>query len=78
MEQGPPPVRTKRGALERVIRDGTAFAAATRGFLPVSGRELIDPTLGSIDARPWYRDAGIGRGVVKEAVSAAKLFSRYT
>ena len=33
------PIRTKRGSLERMIRDDTAFAAATREFLPVLGRE---------------------------------------
>jgi hypothetical protein len=33
------PIRTKRGSLERMIRDDTAFAAATREFLPVLGSE---------------------------------------
>jgi hypothetical protein len=39
MEQGPPPICTKRGSLERMIREDTDFAAAKREFLPVLGRE---------------------------------------
>jgi hypothetical protein len=65
MEQGPPPIRTKRGSLERMIRDDAAFTAATREFLPGFGSLGVSPKLpnspqtGSLSRTPqteWLRE----------------------